>query len=165
MNNKVATYFLITAVIFIWGFVGYKIYSTLKNDNIDNRNQVNVERKKEIKTDTFSLLLSYSDPFTKTVYQGITVNTNAVNIANHTSFNINKPATMTQNIQEINPVNIKYFGLVKNELRKTGMLSINNKSYIVYEGQKIDSIKIIKISKDQLSYKDKKNKLSTISIK
>ena len=164
MNNKLTTYLLLASVIFIWGFVGYKIYASIKDDNISSVKQDNIDIKNPIKADTFSLLLNYSDPFTKTTYHSI-IPPSVLNSNKHASFNINKPVPIIQNFEKLNPINIKYFGLVKNESKKTGMLSINNKSYIVYEGQKIDSIKIISISKVELTYKYKKNKLSTISTK
>jgi hypothetical protein len=65
MKNRKLLFFLISAVVIIWGVIIYKVFSWMGDDSLEKSAPVEVVNK-NISTsvkDTFSLLLNYPDPF------------------------------------------------------------------------------------------------------
>jgi len=62
MKNKKATYLLILLTIVIWGTIGWKVYRTLREDNIPITASSSKHIPKQV-NNVPSLLLNYRDPF------------------------------------------------------------------------------------------------------
>jgi len=128
-------YFLLPAVIIIWGFIIYRVVTWIGDKNMEVSKSIvkkdNFEKPKL--QDTFSLLLNYSDPFGlsqikssgkkgKTKYQGTTW-----------------PA-------------IRYFGKIsggKNK-KKLATLNISGVNAIMKEGDTCKGIKLIAIHRSSV---------------
>lgn len=165
MNKKSTVYILIAAVLLIWSFIAYKIYNVVSEPELSESNKYKINAAKaNNQSDTFTLLLNYSDPFTKRNYVPTEQSYTNSYTGNRISFNINKPIASNIDATSNTLLSVKYFGLIKTEQKKTGMITINGKSIIVREGQKLDSIKIISLSKKEILFKDFYNKLYTIKI-
>jgi hypothetical protein len=159
-KGKKSIYILLPLNLFIWTFVGYKIYSALGEENIPLPANMNAATIKLSDNDSVNheLALDYSDPFLKAEARS----------ANHNSgYNLKKPAvSVIHNNNPIAPppknIEIKYLGLVQNKSKgsTTAMVSINGKSHLVKPGQKVDDITFSSITSEILNVKIGKEKLT-----
>lgn len=74
MKNKKNIYFLIPAVLLIWGIIGFRIYSSINPTN--NKTKIIVQTGKfqpkvTIKKESYILLANYRDPFLGTLSNSI----------------------------------------------------------------------------------------------
>lgn len=160
LKNKKAIYILVPLNIAIWCYLGYSIYSGLKEDELpefsESNNKIKLDELKD--TVTYRLILNYSDPFLK---DGEKVNShsNSTLAGNNGRKNAQINSNKTQTIAAVKPLaEIKYLGLVKNNStgNSTALISINGKSHTVKKGDIIDGITVKNISNETIEFKDGK---------
>ena len=166
LKNKKAIYILIPLNIAIWCYLGYSIYSGLKEEELPEFSEsTQVIKLDELKdTITYHLALNYSDPFLregeKNKSHSTSNSTNNSNSNNNTPKNVpvKTPSVAVVKIQ----ADIKYLGLVKNNSTgiSTALLSINGKSHLVKKGDVIEGISVKNISNDAIELKEGKTTLS-----
>jgi hypothetical protein len=148
MKNKKLTYFLLVAVIGIWGVILYRIFSAAGGD--DPIPVVSAKIIKEsyddytIPKDTTHLLLNYRDPFGLVREKDTTVISLAKKAHKYESTASLKPA--------IDWNFIKYTGYVRNTGSKTlvAILSINGKSVMMAEGETAEKVTLMKNMRDSV---------------
>ena len=147
MKNKKVIYVLIPLVIFVWGFIGYRIFALLKQKDTSSF-QHHMEKlqlqEKEI-IDTFYLIADYPDPFLKS----------------NTGYRTNKTSKYrnsqkkNQKKRDIRWPNIEYKGLIKNQKTEKTVINIkiNNKNMLMSEGDEMEQVRLLKVFNDSSSSK------------
>lgn len=152
MKSKNLKAFLIISTIFIWGIIAFKIISFLKTPDVSvlNKYQKETVPKEIIKKETFEIVANYRDPFL--VKKINTENVN--NIENKQSENSKSPrASSSKKIKnELNWPIIRYKGQIlnTNSQKQTGMLTINNKEFLVTKEIEYEEIYVDYIYKDSI---------------
>ena len=156
MKNKKALYVLLPTVISIWGYLFYKIFSTLNQDEpVANYSASGaaISLNENSPFNTFNLLANYRDPF---LGKMVLDNKRAVQSNNPAPANpaIKKPVQQTQWPQ------ISYTGMIKNQQSKKqlAMVQINGKDYSLKIGEETDGIELKKIFKDSIEVSKGKEK-------
>jgi len=142
MKNKKTLYILLPVAIFIWGLIGYKIYSHFINKKEITRD-VSVENNlgnKENKADTFSLINNYRDPFLDNSYKPEKRNTTT---------------KVKKNYQRIIWPEIIYSGRIINQKTKKSLvnLRINGIEKIVRPGAEQEGIFLLNAYDDSVIVK------------
>jgi hypothetical protein len=151
--NKTKTYLLIFAVLSIWGTIGFKIMNGLSPDKpkiIKQESDVDFKPKLKRQTDTFSIQQVDRDPFLGSL------TSNRIKVNNKI---ISKVKT------KLDKLNIIYSGLVKkqNSINQIFVVTINNKQYLLKQGQVADSITLVKGNSKAITIRYK-NELQTINL-
>jgi len=163
LKNKKAIYILIPLNIFIWCYLGYSIYSGLKEDDLpeisNNRSTIKLDELKD--SVAYKLSLNYKDPFLREGEKNKVYSSNGSgnSTTDHNSNSKNIPVKTPSVAAIVKPqTEIKYLGLVKNNTtgNSTALLSINGKSYLVKKGDLVDGISIKNISNESIELKDGK---------
>lgn len=140
MKNKTKTYILLAVVIGVWGIIGYKISNGL-SPNVPEIVAQDYEKSFKPKTiaevERFSIENVERDPFLGTLSRKKSVTTLIV-----------KPKKKTV---ENAPI-ITYNGLVKKQHsnKQVFVVNINNKQYLLKQGQEVDSVKLIRGNKKSI---------------
>lgn len=158
MKSKKATWFLIVAVIAVWGVIIYRLLIAAGSDEKLFIRTVQPKVAYEslegyLLEDTFKLVLNYRDPFLEKevavneIPADLTIKT-APALQNNTA--LNKPASN---------LDIKYTGYIKNSSGKriVAIVTINGKEYMISEGETVAGVKLIKNHRDsvRVSYEGK----------
>lgn len=139
MKNKKLTYILLPAVVLIWVLIILRVVNYKgSDDGFQLSSPVAKATKAEIKTDTFSLLLNYPDPFLKHV-SSTPLKTRTRNPKN-------------SNKKNSTPPDITYYGLVQNKKVSSGQVNvkINGKYFIMSIGETINEVKLRRIYQDSI---------------
>jgi hypothetical protein len=169
LKNKKAIYILIPLNIIIWCYLGYSIYSGLKEDDLPEISKAkSVNKLNDLKdTVSYKLRLNYNDPFLRESEKNKTYsNLYNVNNGNNTA-NVTVPKNTSPKVpkvEEVKPVpEIKYLGIIKNNTTgiSTALVSINGKSYLAKKGDVIEGFGITNITNQVIELKEGK---STIAI-
>lgn len=158
MKNKKLSYFLICAVIAVWGFIVYNIVLAIpKNEPTPapkrtamTQSEVSLSPAEE---DTFTLLLNYRDPF---------LETEAQDESGEEEFNDNSGIPLqiikTPAPAPVNWDGIKYTGFIVNSVnsRLVSIVVVNGKELMLVDGQTISGYKLVKNYGDSIKvlYKD-----------
>jgi len=134
MKNKKNIYFLVPIVLFIWGFIGYKIYkvSYPSGEVLHIENTTTVFKPKEIKeAEKFTVNLNYRDPFLGKLRA--------------------KKSKKKSNRTKVMPVafpQISYKGMLSSKKRNRSIavffVMINNKEQFLSIGEQIEGVKLVK---------------------
>ncbi|MBL7893849.1 MAG: hypothetical protein JNK50_01055 [Bacteroidia bacterium] len=157
LKGKNSLYILLPINLFIWGYIGLKIYSALNEGEGFIPQEFSISKSKLTNNDTidYKLSLNYKDPFLKEEY-------NYNKVINATSGN-QRPIQHNNNnaLTTSKEKDIKFLGLIENKSNGiiTALISINGNSFIVKKGQIIDDLLIKNITEKELLVKDKKNTL------
>jgi hypothetical protein len=160
MRNKPLTYLLILSVAAVWGIIFYRLFNASGEEEKNHESFVPHHSPNESLEDyrfkdTFSLALSYADPFLKgisTPIQGgsVTVQNPVINA----SLSSPKPIA-----PPINWEIIKYTGFILNSSGKkiVSIITISGKEYMLAEGDGVAGVKLLKNAKDSImvSYQNK----------
>jgi hypothetical protein len=154
--NKYLQYFLIIAVIGVWGAVMYRLIHGLSDKNIPIiASNVPIQSDIENPIDTFSLYADYPDPF---LPDTDTLSSEDVKKVSEKS-DFNSSNSKSEDNTALIIAAIKYNGIIENTDKKStvGIITINGKEFLVKEKQKVDDIMIKNIRKDSVhvSYKGK----------
>ena len=161
LKNKKAIYILIPLNIFIWCYLGYSIYSGLKEDDLpeisNNNSVIKLDELKD--TVAYKLSLNYKDPFLREGEKSRGHASNNLQSNNREAAPKNIPIKTPSVAAIIKPATeIKYLGLVKNNSTgiSTALVSINGKSHLVKKGDVVDGISIKNISNESMEVKEAK---------
>ena len=165
LKNKKAIYILIPLNIFIWCYLGYSIYSGLKEDDLpeisNNRSTIKLDELKD--SVAYKLSLNYKDPFLREGEKSRVYSSNGSGINNnHSNATPKTIPVKVPIVAVVKPVtDIKYLGLVKNNTtgNSTALLTINGKSYLVKKGDVLEGISIKNISNESIELKEGKKSL------
>jgi hypothetical protein len=149
MKNKKFTYFLGFLVLVVWGGIIYRILDTVSEDE----NVVVPKHRKENKQPyndysmvkhTAHLSLNYRDPF-KLARRKETAET-------ITNKRVVSATTPVKSRPDFSWGFIKYSGYIRNPGSKNlvAVVSINNKSVMMSEGETVDQVKLIKNMRDSI---------------
>ena len=155
MKNKKLIYLLLPLNIILWGYIGYSLYSSVKqpvnykNSNLYSDNKVLLNGA----PDTFKLLLNYRDPFTGRV--GHSGKVNSDNIAKPAKPFILKKSQPKPEKSTLRWPEIQYHGMMKNPgtQKMTTIITINQSNYIMKPGEMRDSVTLVKVYKDSVLVK------------
>jgi hypothetical protein len=151
MKNKKLTYILLPLVILIWGAIVYKVLANYFENDSSSLNSKNddITSVKISKTDTFSLMLNYSDPFLK---EGVSVST--LPVPDYSQSKPVKQIAATVKEKKDNTIvtwpAIIYSGLIKNKLsnKTCSIIKINGAEHLMNVGDTYNDVTLIKIFKD-----------------
>jgi len=160
MKSKKVTYALILSVAAVWGIIFYRVFQSAADDDEYTLPAalptVNYDALDDFTDkDTFSLVLNYPDPFLKgNTFKNDVPSPVSVNQADSRPFIPAKPSPPV-----INWSSIQYSGYVTSPTGRqiVSILFINNKEYMLLDGQEAEGLKILKNVKDsvRVSYKGK----------
>lgn len=161
-KGKKSLYILLPLNIFIWAFIGYKIYASLQDEDVT----LSEAKSPPVKLDhsdsaSYSLQLNYADPFLKQEPARKSKPSAAAPVK------ASSPVLVTEKKTAPSPaptLDIKYMGLVQNKTSgaTTAMVSINGKSYLVKAGEVVEQVAFTSINSDAMTVKVGKNKLTII---
>lgn len=151
---------MLPIVLLVWGIVFYQLYlyffSTPTYVTKKAEMVVNVN---EIKKDTFSIVANYRDPF---------LGENIRLTQSKTTKNQSSQPKVQKNI-EPKPIDkpwpsIEYKGMIKNNNseKRVGIVNINSKEHLVKEGEILNGVKFMVISKEliQVSFQKEQKTIS-----
>lgn len=165
LKNKKAIYILIPLNIFIWCYLGYSIYSGLKEDDLpeisNNSSTIKLDELKD--SVNYKLSLNYKDPFLREREKSKIYSSNgSSNNNNHSNATPKTIPVKVPTVAVVKPLTeIKYLGLVKNNTtgNSTALLTVNGKSYLVKKGDVVEGISIKNISNESVELKEGKKSL------
>ena len=141
MKNKKNTIFLVVVVLFVWGFLSYKIYLVInpQDEAIQIESVKTVFKPNEIKEmEKFTINLNYRDPFLGKL---ITENTNK---------QPNKKKAVVVEFPQI-----IYKGMLStkktNKSATVFFVTINNVEHFLATGEQIEGIKLLKGNKSDIT--------------
>ena len=141
--KRIVTIVLLLLSVIIWGLIARKIYIAM----FDNKPSIQtIEKTKELKSDSFDLLLNYRDPFLKGEKKE----------RNDTLRHKNSP------IPDNNP-EFKYKGIITIGKKTFILLWRNGEDILIDPSSKVDGYSIVKYSNDEISLRDK-NKTYKLAI-
>jgi hypothetical protein len=141
LKNKTKTYLLLIAVLGIWGTVAYKIANGISPEQTEVTSQsfdVAFNPKKEKTIDTFSITPVERDPFlgTLSTKKQASKQTKKVKAA----------------VPDVKMPTITYGGLIQKQQSraKIFVVNINNKQYLLKQGQTAADVKLVRGSKSSI---------------
>lgn len=152
MKNKKTTWFLLPAVLAIWGLLSWKLYAAMKDDAPSEMNAPSaaiLATETEFIADTSKLFLDYPDPFLTATKSAVKTYTQTKNTQQKTT--VLPPGTIPAPAWP----ELRYSGLVKSpkDGKMLGFLSINGTSHFVKNGDVIDDIIISVLNRDSVIVK------------
>lgn len=155
MQNKRLLYVLLPAVLLIWGIILYQIADVLNEDDATIYTFTPAPLPAYITQNsaTVDLLLNYADPFLEGYGRNVRVKTagNALSVA------APQPAASLPSSQPAEPArpawpDLIYSGTVSNPKvkKQLALLNVNSQSYILKEGDYVQSMHIKKVFPDSL---------------
>ena len=153
MTNKKSIYVLLPAALLLWVYIGWQVYQQVKEPDFVEPTftpaiKRAVEKEKPV---PFILGLNYSDPFLRALV-GAQMNTEQAEKS--------EANPRISNRRRMPWPNMTYKGWIENHKKTIGLLQINNKQYLVDEGQEYDGIFIEQLYQD--SIKIRKNEEAKI---
>lgn len=140
---------MLPIIILVWGFVFYQLFSyffsspTYATEKIETKIDID-----EIKKDTFSVVANYRDPFLGKK-ASVSISTTPYN-ANRSNPKKRIKALKNPIVQNW-PV-IQYKGMIKNNNseKRVGIVNMAGKEQLVKEGDVLNDVKFLSISKTQV---------------
>jgi len=162
-KNKKAVYILIPLNIAIWGYFGYRFYTMYTGGDAPAMTEKTSTLKLKDLTDSVSykLNLNYKDPFLRETekqknYHAENSPNNAVKQQQHERTKAVKIPSVT--IAPKPPLDLKYFGLVKNSTTgtATALVTLNGQSKLIKVNDILEGITFKSFNKDSLVAKSGK---------
>lgn len=151
---------MLPIVFLVWGIVFYQLYlyffSTPTYVTEKTEVEVNVD---EIKKDTFSIVANYRDPFL-----GENIRLTQPKTTNNQSSQQKVQKNIAQKPLDNPWPTIEYKGMIKNNNseKRVGIVGLNSKEYLVKEGEVLNGVKFMVISKEliQVSFQKEQKTIS-----
>jgi len=156
VKNKKTLYFVVPALLVIWGIIFYKVFNALNpQDDLIVPVSQNLNTQTHIeKSDTFSIYTDYPDPFLS--------GSPKQRISEEESQEINVPKqSPIVPIKQVTPwPAISYSGMIKNQKsnKQLALIQINGKENIAASGTSLEGITIQRIFKDSVEVSFNKEK-------
>ncbi len=152
MKNKAMTYILLALVLGLWGYIIYKIFAAVSDEDqlprvaqktfVQNSSDLSFYNQKR----TTDLLLNYPDPMLKNITVTIPF-----------SEPITPPVTeyLAPAVQSYQPepeINVQYVGFIENltDNKPTAIVMITDKQYMMNVGDEQNAIKLISIQHNHI---------------
>lgn len=151
MKNKKLLYLLVPLTLLLWGSIILKIFNSLSGNGEAkslNQNESLIKNEEIVFTDTFSLVLNYSDPF---LGNGISKVANSGNTTAPPAKNIKeKQIIVATTWPEIN-----YKGLIRNQKssKQLALVEINGQGNTMRAGESFNNVELTKVFKDSIEVK------------
>lgn len=150
--------------LLLWGYIGYVIYDYFHSDigTLPMERPVNLSKKKQNDSASYTLALNYADPFLKE--EPRPRNNNPSKSSSTPSKPVPTIVPQKTFTEAPKTLDIKYMGLVENKTSgvATGLVSINGKSFLVKKGEKVEGVLIKTLTSDKLEVKVGKENLSIL---
>ncbi len=148
MKNKKNIYFLLPAVILIWGLLGYRVYSGLQPSTTTNEElTVATFKPQELKeTEPFTISTDYRDPFLGTY------NKKSV---------IKKTSKRVEKIAKVPFPMIVYKGMMSSQSKKSVfIITVNGQQFLYKNRTTHNEVKLLKgnVKEVTLQYKGQRQK-------
>jgi hypothetical protein len=155
MRNKAMTYILLSLVVGLWGYIIYKIFAavsdedqgpkTSKKNFAQNVSDLSFYKQKK----TTALLLNYPDPMLKNL-DGISTPVNSPIQAP-----LDYVAAPVQDYQPEPQVNVQYIGFIENlnDKKPTAIVMITDRQYMMNVGDQQNEVKLMAIQQDHILIK------------
>lgn len=158
MQKKVLTGILVLAVILVWGYVGYRFFAGIEQqEDVYAENSIAEESLQPINIDTKgSLHLNYPDPFLKTDHKPIMTKSIPVQPKK-----VEKKKEVLPPPSTFNWPTIAYKGLIQNQNhpeKLLGLVIINGRERIIRKGEKLEELTVITIDKTKVELQFEKEK-------
>lgn len=159
MKNRPLTISLLVAVVAIWAWIMYSVFDYMESpDTITAKKKTLVsDIKKDTVTTDYVLALNYKDPFLKkeyAVYKDVSRTvTNDYAVSEPGNRSIQKKENKKELVKEEIPIPvINYVGRIQNAKVKkpVAILLIDNKEYMMQEGQTNDGVLLQGIMNDSV---------------
>jgi hypothetical protein len=156
MKTKKLIYILIPLVLLIWGLIVFRIIKQIRHSQKPHIENASYSKNHNPgpAADSSSLILKYRDPFLHGNIRKISDSWRSDNFLSNNS----NLSTVTK--APVSFPNTRYSGLVINSKnkQKLGLLKIDNKDFLVQEGDLVSGEKIIRIHSDSVIISFKKTK-------
>ncbi len=142
MKNKKLLYFLVPAVLFIWGFVGYRLLNLGQDDDYIEPIRINAISGSSEATRDIKLNLSYPDPFLKGLRSG------QLPVATEEA----KPIKPPTPVVEIHWGNIRYNGYIQHADKQSriGLLEVEGVKHLAEVNQHLGALAVKQITRDSI---------------
>lgn len=149
------TYVLLSLVVGLWGYIIYKIFAAVSDEDqgpraaqknfVQNASDLSFYNQKK----TTALLLNYPDPMLKNVVP------DTVPSAPVTAIASNYIAPPVQNYQPEPQINVRYIGFIENlnDKKPTAIIAIMDKQYMMNIGDEQNGVKLTGIKQGQITIK------------
>lgn len=151
---------MLPIVFLVWGIVFYQLFSYFFSTPtyVTEKAEV-VVNVDEIKKDTFSIVANYRDPFL-----GENIRLFQPKTTNNQSSQPKVQKNIAQKSIDKPWPTIEYKGMIKNNNseKRVGIVGLNNKEYLVKEGEVLNGVKFMVISKEliQVSFQKEQKTIS-----
>ena len=160
MKNKLLTYVLLAAVVVIWAWIMFSVFSFMDGSDSPVFAGSPV-RTKTVHTDTtgqmeYVLSLQYKDPFLKKEYYSYRMNqTRSMTSTPHSASSVvhkktDKQEKATTPIEKIILPSVNYVGRITTAKRPVAILLIRNGEYMMRENETVDGITLNEIKADSV---------------
>ncbi|KKO90743.1 MULTISPECIES: hypothetical protein [Sphingobacterium] len=155
MKNKAMTYILLSLVVGLWGYIIYKIFAAVSDDDqgprqaqknfVQNVSDLSFYNQKK----TTALLLNYPDPMLKNVVADTVPSAPVTPAVN------NYVAPPVQSYQPEPQINVRYIGFIENlnDKKPTAIVAIMDKQYMMNVGDEQHGVKLTAINQEQITIK------------
>lgn len=144
MKKNAKTYVLLTAVVFIWAVIIYKITAHTSTDDIIPMYSAEKTAPKQVEPDVdsldmYELSLNYRDPFLGSMYKAKT-----------TQAPVKKKSIKKEPKKVMKWPKLEYKGSVVSHSKTLCIIDYNNKQYLVSPGDSVEDLFIKKMYTDSL---------------
>ncbi|MDR2270597.1 MAG: hypothetical protein LBF27_06795 [Sphingobacterium sp.] len=155
MKNKAMTYILLSLVVGLWGYILYKIFAAVSDEDqgprtaqknfVQNVSDLSFYSQKK----TTALLLNYPDPMLKQV------NAPVLPVEPAVQSPTNYVAPPVENYQPEPQVNIQYIGFIENlnDKKPTAIVMIMDRQYMMNIGDQQGEVKLTGIQQGHILVK------------
>jgi hypothetical protein len=154
-KKKIALYVMLPLVIAVWGYIFFRVFDQIFSDPIfaSKQNSKVVDLDK-IEPDTFSIVANYRDPFLGSQSNSFNPNKTSTNQQHLKGNNSNSHSTINQKKWPV----IEYKGMIKNNNsnQRVAIVIINNNEQIIKQGDVVQDISILKITKEEIKVRFQK---------
>lgn len=153
MKNKKVTYAAAVLLVGIWGTVFYKIFSNPSSDFdlVPPKDEFVFKVDSDfVEKPKFDLRINYPDPFLKDAPKEKTEELGFQTTGETKKKQQNK--SVVKKVKKVIWPNIDYLGYVDNQAN----LRVNNRSYLLSEGDSIVGVHLVSINKDSVQVKYQK---------
>ena len=159
MKNKKLSYALLVFVVLLWGAIGYKVSKTYwgGEEYIEGAALEDFDLSTiEIQTAKYQLKTAYQDPFLKGKGSRSSGNVQPVEKGKATKKVQPKPFLIQPKIAW---PKVEFTGCIssKTSANMKGIITINQKEYLVKEGDTVENIDVVSMHKDSIQLKFKEN--------
>lgn len=151
MKSKKSLYILIPLVVVVWGIIIFRVLNMTGNPEINNVLEFHVANDTDaiVFEKPKKLLLNYADPFLKNLPKAEKQSKNS----GYVSLFNNNPEPK---IKEIDWPEVNYQGIIENKNKKVAIIKINDKKYLVSNGQNIKEMRVEGLYKDSIIFEKNK---------